>query len=92
METVTGKNFDDIEILNLPYEISPFGVFKKVCHSFKNAYLLESMEGPEKLAEYSFIGFKPVSMIRSKNTTVLVMDQSFQIHFLHLYLSPIQLL
>jgi anthranilate synthase component 1 len=76
METVTGKNFEDIEILNLPYEISPFGVFKKVCHSFKNAYLLESMEGPEKLAEYSFIGFKPVSIIRSKNTTVTVLETS----------------
>jgi hypothetical protein len=34
------------------------------------------MEGPEKLAEYSFIGFKPVSMIRSKNTTVTVLETS----------------
>jgi anthranilate synthase component 1 len=39
---------------------------------FDNVYILESVEGPKKLAQYSFIGFDPKLTIRIKNgeTTV----------------------
>jgi anthranilate synthase component 1 len=74
MIPVTGKHSNSIKILELPYEISPFRLFKKIYHRFNYAYLLESMEGPEKLAEYSFIGFKPEKIVFSKNAEVTVTD------------------
>lgn len=37
---------------------TPISIFKKVCQEDR-CYLLESVEGGEKLARYSFIGFRP---------------------------------
>ena len=53
---------------------SPFDLFCKVYEHYSYAYLLESMEGPEKLAQYSFIGFEPRSVIRVKDGKVKVFE------------------
>jgi anthranilate synthase component 1 len=47
---------------------TPISIFKKVCNG-SQVYLLESVEGGENLARYSFIGLEPfVSYIYNKST------------------------
>ena len=50
-----------------PYSRSPFEVFSSIHEQYEYAYLLESVEGPEKLAQFSFIGFNPTAVIRVSN-------------------------
>jgi anthranilate synthase component 1 len=46
---------------------SPLEIFSKLYKHTENTYLLESIEGPRKLAQYSFIGFNPTATIQIKN-------------------------
>ena len=46
---------------------SPLEIFSKLYDHNENAYLLESIEGPKKLAQYSFMGFDPRLTIQIKN-------------------------
>ena len=45
---------------------SPRSLFIKVQEEFENAFLLESAIGAKRLAEYSFIGFEPETIVRVK--------------------------
>lgn len=54
---------------------TPLSAFTKV-GSQSEAFLFESVEGGEKWARYSFIGFDPETIIRSKGPTVEVMRGS----------------
>jgi anthranilate synthase component 1 len=51
----------------LPFDQSPLEVFSKLHKHYETAYILESIEGPRKLAQYSFIGFDPRLTIEIKN-------------------------
>jgi anthranilate synthase component 1 len=46
---------------------SPLEIFSKLHNYYETTYLLESIEGPKKLAQYSFIGFDPRLIIEIKN-------------------------
>ena len=46
---------------------SPLEIFSKLYEHNENTYILESIEGPKKLAQYSFIGFDPRLTIQIKN-------------------------
>jgi anthranilate synthase component I len=46
---------------------TPQSLFGKVNEEFENAYLLESAIGAKRLAEYSFIGFEPETIVRVKD-------------------------
>ena len=54
---------------------SPLEVFTALCERYEYAYLLESVEGPKKIAEYSFVGFDPTSIISIKNGQGEVYDR-----------------
>ena len=56
----------------IPYE-NPLEVFSKLDDNYNYIYLLESVEGPQKLAQFSFIGFSPKKVIAVKNgiTTII---------------------
>jgi len=41
--------------------------FRALCHQSEYCYLLESAEGPRKLAQYSFIGFSPEKIVEVKD-------------------------
>jgi len=56
-----------IKFKKLSFKCSPLEIFSKLCSQFKNVYILESVEGPKKLAQYSFIGFEPSLTICIKN-------------------------
>ncbi|MDG6978737.1 MAG: anthranilate synthase component I [Nitrososphaerota archaeon] len=45
---------------------SPRSLFVKIHEEFENAFLLESAIGPKRLAEYSFIGFEPETVVSAK--------------------------
>jgi anthranilate synthase component I len=51
---------------------SPRSLFEKVQGHFRNAFLLESAIGEERLAEYSFIGFEPRSTVSIKDGQVTI--------------------
>ena len=48
---------------------TPVSAFQKI-NSGKHSFLLESVEGGEKWARYSFLGFNPSIIFRSKGNTV----------------------
>jgi len=69
------KGIRKLKLKKLPCKFSPLEVFSKFYEHFENAYILESVEGPKKLAEYSFIGFNPRLIIQVKNGEVTVRDE-----------------
>jgi anthranilate synthase component 1 len=70
------KRLKKINMIKLPFVYKPFELFTRLYTWCENVYLLESMEGPEKLAEYSFIGFDPEKTVVSKNGLTTIMDSS----------------
>jgi len=56
-----------LKIKKLSFEKAPLEIFSKLYKHYENAYILESIEGPKKLSQYSFIGFNPELTITIKN-------------------------
>ena len=50
--------------------LSPEDAWLRLCSSEKYSFLLESMEGEEKVARYSFLGWDPFLIFRSKGRRV----------------------
>ncbi len=59
----------------IPLTLSPLQIFSKLYKHHENVYLLESIEGPRKLAQYSFLGFKPALTIAIKNGEVVANNE-----------------
>ncbi|MBS7251852.1 MAG: anthranilate synthase component I [Candidatus Freyarchaeota archaeon] len=57
-----------------PTDLSPTQLFLKIHQKYQYAYLLESMEGPKKLAQFSFLGFMPQQVVTSKNGQTTIQD------------------
>src|SRR4030067_2767540 len=57
------------------FSLTPLQVFSKIQEEHANAYLLESIEGPKKLALYSFIGFDPELTLEIKNGEAKLRNQ-----------------
>ncbi len=49
-----------------PNMLSPFKVFSKFYSRYEHSYILESIEGPKKLARFTFIGFDPDVVLKVK--------------------------
>ena len=54
---------------------SPLEVFSKLYKKFDILYLLESIEGPKKLAQFSFIGFEPTVTLQIKNGEAILQNE-----------------
>ncbi len=66
--TITAtKLFNLLKFKKIHLNQSPLEIFSKLNNHYKTAYLLESIEGPRKLAQYSFIGFDPQTIINIKD-------------------------
>ena len=50
--------------------LTPASAFLRVAHGRHRAFLLESVEGGERLARYSFIGWDPFIIVRGKEKSV----------------------
>jgi len=51
---------------------TPVGAFLRVAGGGAYAFLLESVEGGERIARYSFIGAGPEMIVRGRGDTTLV--------------------
>ncbi len=60
--------------VNIPF--TPLEVFSKIRSVSDKSFLLESVQGREKLARYSFIGFDPLLEFKSKGRVVEVNGES----------------
>ena len=50
--------------------LTPAAAFLRVAHGRRRVFLLESVEGGERLARYSFIGWDPFIVVRGKGNSV----------------------
>lgn len=67
---------------NIPADLfTPLAVYLKLAKSGESSFLLESVEGGETLARYSFIGIAPEKMIRGDDTKteVIVNGETSQV-------------
>ncbi len=69
---------DPLKFKKILFDNSPLKIFSKIYQQYPTAYLLESIEGPKKLAQYSFIGFDPRLTIQIKNETALIRNERTQ--------------
>ncbi|MCW4009351.1 MAG: anthranilate synthase component I [Candidatus Bathyarchaeota archaeon] len=63
----TNKLSSPLSFKKIPLQNSPLEVFSKLNKHYQSAFLLESIEGPKKLAQFSFLGFDPQLTIQIKN-------------------------
>ncbi|MBI5047127.1 anthranilate synthase component I [Candidatus Micrarchaeota archaeon] len=54
--------------LNL--SINPFALYSLISQEYENSFLLESLEGKDKLARFSFIGFDPSKIVSATDAIV----------------------
>ncbi|MDH5690738.1 MAG: anthranilate synthase component I [Candidatus Bathyarchaeota archaeon] len=59
----------------LSFEKPPLEIFSKLYNNYENVYILESIEGPKKLSQYSFIGFDPTLTITIKNGETVIRNE-----------------
>jgi anthranilate synthase component 1 len=64
-----------VKFKRIPLALTPLEVFSRLHKLHETVYLLESMEGPQKLAQYSFIGFDPRLMVMVKNGVATTQDE-----------------
>lgn len=74
------KTYNTIPICKEIYAdvITPITLLRKLSQISQKYYLLESMEGGEKWARYSFLGFDPVAHVTCKNSTVTIKEQEIK--------------
>jgi anthranilate synthase component I len=63
----TATHARQLKFKKLPFRKPPLEIFSKLYTHYENAYILESIEGPKKLSQYSFIGFNPTLTVTIKN-------------------------
>jgi len=68
------RNYNIIPIAKEIYAdvITPIMLLRKLSQISQRYYLLESMEGGEKWARYSFLGFDPIMRVTCKDGTVTI--------------------
>jgi anthranilate synthase component I len=55
--------------------LTPAAAYLRVAHGRRRVFLLESVEGGERLARYSFIGWDPFIVVRGKGNSVSIERQ-----------------
>jgi len=67
--------FSKLKFKKISNKLSAVDFFAHLYMQHDYSYLLESMEGPEKLAQYSFIGFDPRLVIRVQKGELEIHDR-----------------
>ncbi len=55
-------------------DFSPLEIFSRLHQQYKNVYLFESMEGPQKLAQFSLVGFSPSVTVEVRKGKATIFD------------------
>ncbi len=90
-QTATTKPDNPLRIKKIKLNQQPLEIFSKLQKQYQITYLLESIEGPEKLAQYSFIGFDPKITIQCKNEKVEIGNTKTGGFFTQTTKDPLQL-
>ena len=69
------KPANPLKIKKITLTQQPLEIFSKLQKQYQTTYLLESIEGPKKLAQYSFIGFDPKITIQTKNEKAKIKNE-----------------
>jgi anthranilate synthase component 1 len=72
---MTSKSTRQLKIRKLSFEKPPLEIFSKLYNNYESTYILESIEGPKKLSQYSFIGFDPALTITIKNGEAVIRNK-----------------
>src|ERR1700724_3753812 len=56
--------------------LTPVSAYQRIAHDARYACLLESVEGGEKIARYTFVGAKPVEVFRYVNGACVLESES----------------
>ena len=65
-------------VLNLPADLlTPLAVYLKISEQAENSFLLESVEGGESLARYSFIGANPEMIVSGNDSEISIRKNGF---------------
>ena len=75
MEKQTLTN--SVRRVNIPF--TPLEVYSKIRSVFGKSFLLESVEGREKIARYSFIGFDPLLEFKSRGQEVKINGERYKV-------------
>lgn len=59
--------------------VTPISILRKIANISKKYFLLESVEGGEKWARYSFIGFDPIAHISCKNKKIIIDNKEAEV-------------
>lgn len=66
-QQLTTQTDHRLKLQKFRYSANPLQTFLALSSRSDYCYMLESAEGPRKLAQYSFIGFSPAKMIEAKD-------------------------
>lgn len=55
---------------------TPVGAFLRIAHDARYSFLLESVEGGERVARYSFLGAEPEMVIRGRGRDTIIEDNT----------------
>ena len=69
------KPANPLKIKKITLTQQPLEIFSKLQKQYQTTYLLESIEGPKKLAQYSFIGFDPKITLQTKNKKAQIKNE-----------------
>jgi anthranilate synthase component 1 len=69
-----GPRTSQLKIKKFPIACTPVEFFKKIHGRYEYAFLLESMKGPKKLAQFSFIGCNPRLTIIAEDENVIIQE------------------
>ncbi len=86
------KPANSLKIKKIQITQQPLEIFSKLQKQYKTAYLLESIEGPKKLAQYSFIGFDPKLTLQTKNKKAQIKNERTDVTTTQKTTDPLQLI
>ncbi len=66
-QQITTQSEHRLKLQKFRYSTDPLRTFLALSTQSDYCYMLESAEGPRKLAQYSFIGFSPTKIVQVKN-------------------------
>src|SRR5438132_3574870 len=70
----------------------PIEIFSSILDKFETAFILESVEGPRRLARYTFLGFQPTKLIRASRGHVETSDNRTRERRIATYEDPFRIL
>jgi len=85
-------NTSNVNIHKFLFSNNPFDIYVNFRSKYATTFLLESSVGPEKLAEYSFIGFNPRLIFTVKNRDVKITSKDGKIVKMKNVIDPLKLL